>query len=809
MQARIISLLEWLNRAYGTVIFSGVLGGILSGFIIDAINHSLSQAWVDLNKFSLLQNRLLFGIVVTAAIALYLLGLWGHNEYIRDYAKLRIQRVRRIQIIDPTLHLNLGNYPTKQFYEWHHYLTTARKALQRAITKKFGGFIVMGPPMVGKTRLIIEAVKHEAPGYLMVICTQGSIDSEQMRRLYGRRCIFFIDNLYAFNNPADFVTLVDALQDLRKKAVRLIVLATCRSGKDEAIIFRFNDRLGELGMQLDVEPMARDSSNWVQFLQFAADEHAHDPRIVLEPENFDGTPGSALLGLGRRSEQVRRYENEQPDAVTVLKAMRLLLAAEIYLYPQRLVKLAATAVFGLEAARCEAATDFLVREKWMLPLHAEGGEKDVMTLLNIAYIEQCLKGIYPVNPIQKHLARLAEAMMAQPVEVNALFNLSAALWNDPTSKSAQYDLALRCAQTALAQLGPVRDHRRWLQGYIWLGLAYERRRDEKRDVRAARDALETALQAWQPTDPPNDRAVAMHDLGIIYKALMDDAWLDHLERAKQLFEEAIAIWSQPVDREKQAAVLNDLALTYAELPTGDRHAHLQEAIRLFHEVLQVWTPTFDARLNAQAKSNLADAYRDLDDAQWRDHLAQAISLYREALAALPLERTSSSGAFPYDHAIVQRNLGQAYLKRDVSNRHENQEQAIACFQIALSVLTREDYPEDYATTQNELGRAYLALLEGDQTEHLHQAQQCFDEALTLRPRATMPIAWAETTFNLGLLHQARAQIAQAQGDPTTQQDEAEQAKTLWQTTLSIFTATTFPRRYVEIQGLISGITHSA
>jgi tetratricopeptide (TPR) repeat protein len=59
--------------------------------------------------------------------------------------------------------------------------------------------------------------------------------------------------------------------------------------------------------------------------------------------------------------------------------------------------------------------------------------------------------------------------------------------------------------------------------------------------------------------------------------------------------------------------------------------------------------------------------------------------------------------------VTHNNLGTACSDRIRGERAENLKQAIACYEQALQVYTREAFPEDWATTQNNLGGASLDL----------------------------------------------------------------------------------------------------
>jgi tetratricopeptide (TPR) repeat protein len=101
--------------------------------------------------------------------------------------------------------------------------------------------------------------------------------------------------------------------------------------------------------------------------------------------------------------------------------------------------------------------------------------------------------------------------------------------------------------------------------------------------------------------------------------------------------------------------------------------------------------------------------------------------------------------------MTQNNLGAAYSDRIRGDRAENLEKAIAAYQEALQVYTREAFPQDWAMTQNNLGAAYSDRIRGDRAENLERAIAAYQEALKVRTPTADPIKCLETGRNLGNL----------------------------------------------------------
>ncbi|OLT67160.1 hypothetical protein BI334_20960 [Moorena producens 3L] len=71
--------------------------------------------------------------------------------------------------------------------------------------------------------------------------------------------------------------------------------------------------------------------------------------------------------------------------------------------------------------------------------------------------------------------------------------------------------------------------------------------------------------------------------------------------------------------------------------------------------------------------------------------------------------------------MAQFNLGRAYVNRITGQKAQNQENAIACYQLAKEVYTREAFPVDWASTQKNLGSAYRNRITGQKAQNLEKA----------------------------------------------------------------------------------------
>ena len=128
-----------------------------------------------------------------------------------------------------------------------------------------------------------------------------------------------------------------------------------------------------------------------------------------------------------------------------------------------------------------------------------------------------------------------------------------------------------------------------------------------------------------------------------------------------------------------------------------------------------------------------------------DRLEQAVAAYEAALRIYTRERA------PLQWAGTQNNLGTALaaLGRRKSGT-DHLERAVAAYEAAFQEYTRECIPLDWAATQNNLGNTLQTLGERESgTARLEQAVAAYEAALQVHTRERVPLDWATTQNNLG------------------------------------------------------------
>ncbi|MBD2744081.1 tetratricopeptide repeat protein [Coleofasciculus sp. FACHB-1120] len=199
------------------------------------------------------------------------------------------------------------------------------------------------------------------------------------------------------------------------------------------------------------------------------------------------------------------------------------------------------------------------------------------------------------------------------------------------------------------------------------------------------------------------------DRKVVYPLLQ--ANLDQLNEklAEILHRWAMGILPQVEPQEAKfiAATIGGFSNLMAQFPQGDKANNSEIAISGYEIVVTVFTREASPEEWATTQNNLGNAYRnriqddfaDKDMAVRADRLERAIACYEQALQIYTRQ------AFPQDWAMTQNNLGNAYRDRIRGNRADNLERAIACYRQASEIYTREASPDEWATIQNNLALA--------------------------------------------------------------------------------------------------------
>lgn len=330
-------------------------------------------------------------IVVALALALtwytgvarWVLGVRLRRLYAAEYV---LRRIRRVSGADYVPRYVRQVYLARVDAETGADLDcTAREAIRAASHRPLSsslapvGVCVTGEAMQGKTRLAWEALHATLPGWTLLRWPHEPKQIFDVDVVRGKRCVLWLDNMHEFASPTTGAALVDMPRRLAEAGAHVVVVATCRDGRDERRVRR---HLGSLLERLTMVRLGNISAGEADHLA-AALEKAGAP---VERDQFDGTPGSLVLGVKRMRRQA--YTALPEEAQRVLRALSVLRSAQIYRYPLSRVTAVASDLFGVGPIEMGKACAVLEQRGWLRSTVTRGaGERELVPVSGV-YIEQ-------------------------------------------------------------------------------------------------------------------------------------------------------------------------------------------------------------------------------------------------------------------------------------------------------------------------------------------------------------------------------------------------------------------------------------
>ena len=257
-----------------------------------------------------------------------------------------------------------------------------------------------------------------------------------------------------------------------------------------------------------------------------------------------------------------------------------------------------------------------------------------------------------------------------------------------------------------------------------------------------------------------------------------------------------AIWPPPqvlaqqveAGQKQKAAEFVRLYERSKQTQDPDEKVTLAERLLALEPALMDWPlPTARERVKGELWFDAGYAYADVHrfHGDRAESLEKAIAAYEAALAVFTRE------ALPHDWANTQNNLAIAYAERIRGERADNLEKAIVAYEAALTVRTREALPREWAVTQNNLAISYADRVRGDQADNLEKAIEAFEAALTVFTREALPYDWAQMKNNVGLTY-----VNRIRGDRA---DNLEKAIVAYEAALTVFTREALPYKWATAQ----------
>ncbi|MCC5631930.1 tetratricopeptide repeat protein [Nostoc sphaeroides CHAB 2801] len=309
--------------------------------------------------------------------------------------------------------------------------------------------------------------------------------------------------------------------------------------------------------------------------------------------------------------------------------------------------------------------------------------------------------------------------------------------------------------------------------------------NEANNLEIAITGYELASEVFTCEAFPEQWGVCQFMLGNAYHRRIKGEQAENLEQSLSYLQNALQFCNREQFPELWAEIQSNLVIAYGYRIRGDQVENAELAIKAGEAAMQVCSRDRFPEQWGKIQNNLGIVYRDACGGQSQrilgdkaENLEKAIACYQNALSI----RTRED--FPELWAQTQFNIGSAYRQRLRGDAAENVEMAIAANQSALQVYTKAAFPTNWAEVHINLANAYLHRIHGDRSENLEKAIAAHQSALQVFTKDESPRQWAMTQMNLGNVF--------------LEQEQIEAAITSYRSALKIFTPTAFPDECLKV-----------
>ncbi|HEU4783966.1 MAG TPA: CHAT domain-containing protein, partial [Ktedonobacterales bacterium] len=297
-----------------------------------------------------------------------------------------------------------------------------------------------------------------------------------------------------------------------------------------------------------------------------------------------------------------------------------------------------------------------------------------------------------------------------------------------------YDGAIRAYTIGLAGLPPDADIEFLAGVQKELATLYFKTSTLASEEKATRGiaAAEAALAVFTESAHPEEWAALQVLLGNFHQLRRTGGRSENIERAITAFQNAMRVFTEKTHPKDYAMIQNNLGSTLRERIAGDPIANAEYAMAAHFAALSAFDKDDDPDDYALTLFNMANASLKRHALPLRINLASAIRGYREALTIYTREQ------YPERYAMVHSNLGLAYADI-LDDPYTNIELAIESYREALTVYTPEEYASDHAMVMGNMGNAYMKRKVGQREQNVREAIACYDVALSLHDRVKHPL----------------------------------------------------------------------
>lgn len=378
------------------------------GLIISIVADHVLE-WAKRKEFNLVDNVVELcasHLICLLSILLLIVCVILLGDTILWVRKRRVEFTRNWKVCKASNKLSPQDFGIRGYY--NAYIHRGSNKVIKNLLQNLKNVLITGKPKIGKTRAAYEEVKRLHRFFVIIPRPENvSIEKLKISPLGRRNMVLFLDDLEQWID-----TNINEIINRLKEQGKLIVVATCRSGDELTEVGeRTLSRFEEFKM-VKLEEITK--ANWDKLIL----DICKEDRDFEWKSSYDGTPGSATLGLVAMKE---RYEKRLGnDGKAVLKALKLLREATLLTNKQTRVKNICGTIFDLPE-------ETLMRYNWdpiVSDLEKNGfvttdSERDTIRVSHTSYVEEC---VCDYEPSAKDLLRLM-TVFAESRDSGGLFYL--------------------------------------------------------------------------------------------------------------------------------------------------------------------------------------------------------------------------------------------------------------------------------------------------------------------------------------------------------------------------------------------------
>ncbi|CAD7766967.1 MAG: hypothetical protein DNFNHJIP_00372 [Candidatus Argoarchaeum ethanivorans] len=318
--------IQWVLKSFFGVIVLGLLLGIASNYI---------SPWLRGKELMIFEEFIglcrSYWMVLTFFLAIISI-FWVY-----DWVRERKDEFRKIwEFYKPIKKLTPEDFKIQKYKKV--YISRKSDVTIENILKNGKHILITGKPKVGKTRASYEAIE-KLENFSVIKPRSEEIEIEKIKipTLSNKNFILFLDDLERFIGR----NIDEVINGLKEKSKKLIVVATCRTGKELDLVKK------------ELPSLYREFTN-IELKKISEEEGRELAKLAgLHLERFDGTPGTIILDM---NDMIERYK-EARDGQDILKSLKLLREGNLFVYSVLRVKDVCRDIF-------ESSDEMLRRSNW-------------------------------------------------------------------------------------------------------------------------------------------------------------------------------------------------------------------------------------------------------------------------------------------------------------------------------------------------------------------------------------------------------------------------------------------------------------